>query len=157
MSIIFPTIFSWTEAEVLRVTGRIASLFLIGSSSGTMVNPIVLGFLMDELTPMWFCYLLLGESVMLFVLFIAALFLSKHIKNSQYTAYRDVVIEIKSDEEEQEDEDQLSLLESENVAKDIQKNDLENLRRSNGTLDDIAFADDELKKKSLEQLNNNNL
>jgi hypothetical protein len=53
--------------------------------------------------------------------------------------------------------DQLSLLESENVAKDIQKNDLENLKRSNGTLDDIAFADDELKKKSLEQLNNNNL
>jgi hypothetical protein len=39
----------------------------------------------------------------------------------------------------------------------IQKNDLENLKRSNGTLDDIAFADDELKKKSLEQLNNNNL
>jgi hypothetical protein len=43
-----------------------------------MVNPIILGFLMDELTPMWFCYLLLGESVMLFVLFIAALFLSKN-------------------------------------------------------------------------------
>jgi ribosomal protein S3AE len=62
---------------------------------------------------------------------IPILFLSKHIKNSQYTAYRDVVIEIKSDEEEQEDEDQLSLLESENVAKDIQKNDLENLKRSN--------------------------
>lgn len=154
MSIIFPTIFSWTEAEVLRVTGRIASLFLIGSSSGTMVNPIILGFLMDELTPMWFCYLLLGESLLLFVLFIAALFLSKHIKNSQYTAYRDVVIEIKSDEEDQEDEDELSLLEPVNVTEDTQKNDL---KRSNGTLDDIAFADEEIKKKSLEQLNNNNL
>lgn len=150
MSIIFPTIFTWTEAEVLRVTGKVASLFLIGSSSGTMVNPIILGFLMDELTPMWFCYLLLGESVMLFTLFISALFLSKHIKESQYTAYRDVVIEIK---EEEEPVDIVSLLEHDHEVDLSTMPDLEPTRRR--TLDDIAYADEE-KKKSCEQLNNNN-
>ena len=152
MSIIFPTIFTWTEAEVLRVTGKVASLFLIGSSSGTMVNPIVLGFLMDELTPMWFCYLLLGESVLLFILFMSALLLSNHIKNSQYTAYKDVVIEIKSDDEEPVDI--ASLLEPELDLELKTKNDLE--KQTGNELDDIAFADEELKRKSYEQLNNNN-
>lgn len=146
MSIIFPTIFTWTEAEVLRVTGKVASLFLIGSSSGTMVNPIILGFLMDELTPMWFCYLLLGESVMLFILFVSALLLSKYIKNAQYTAYRDVVVEIK--DEEEEPADVASLLDE-----DLDLEDMTN--EIKGTdLDGIAFADEE-KKKSYEQLNNN--
>ncbi|VDI73266.1 MFS transporter, FHS family, Na+ dependent glucose transporter 1 [Mytilus galloprovincialis] len=146
MSIIFPTIFTWTEAEVLRVTGKVASLFLIGSSSGTMVNPIILGFLMDELTPMWFCYLLLGESVMLLILFVSALLLSKYIKNAQYTAYRDVVVEIK--DEEEEPADVASLLDE-----DLDLEDMTN--EIKGTdLDGIAFADEE-KKKSYEQLNNN--
>ena len=80
LSIIFPTIFIWTEEEMINVTGKIASLFLIASSSGTMINPIVLGLLMDKLTPMWFCYLLLTESVTLLMLYITALGISLWLK-----------------------------------------------------------------------------
>lgn len=83
LSVIFPTIFTWTEAELLPVTGKIASIFLIASSSGTMVNPIVLGYLMDSLTPMWFCYLLLGESIALFILFLSALNIARVVRNRQ--------------------------------------------------------------------------
>lgn len=72
LSIIFPTMFIWTEEELLTITGKVASLFLIASSSGTMVNPIVLGTLMDRLTPMWFCYLLFTESVLLLVFYLLA-------------------------------------------------------------------------------------
>lgn len=72
LSIIFPTMFIWTEEELLTITGKVASLFLIASSSGTMVNPIVLGTLMDKLTPMWFCYLLFTESVLLLVFYLIA-------------------------------------------------------------------------------------
>ncbi|KAK3108871.1 hypothetical protein FSP39_017622 [Pinctada imbricata] len=81
LSIIFPTIFIWTEEEMINVTGKIASLFLIASSSGTMINPIVLGLLMDKLTPMWFCYLLLAESVTLLFLYLMALAISIWLKS----------------------------------------------------------------------------
>ncbi|XP_033761399.1 LOW QUALITY PROTEIN: uncharacterized protein LOC117343177 [Pecten maximus] len=83
LSVIFPTIFTWTEAELLPVTGKIASIFLIASSSGTMVNPIVLGYLMDSLTPMWFCYLLLGESIAMYILFLSALNIARVVRNRQ--------------------------------------------------------------------------
>ncbi|OWF41766.1 sodium-dependent glucose transporter 1-like [Mizuhopecten yessoensis] len=106
LSVIFPTIFTWTEAELLPVTGKIASIFLIASSSGTMVNPIVLGYLMDSLTPMWFCYLLLGESIAMYILFLSALNISRIVKNRQ----RQSSLELETDnylpeEEEEEEED----------------------------------------------------
>ncbi|PVD30383.1 hypothetical protein C0Q70_09648 [Pomacea canaliculata] len=57
MSSIFPTGFLWMEEEFVRVTGRVASSILVASSSGTMVNPIALGALMQNLTPMCRLYL----------------------------------------------------------------------------------------------------
>lgn len=83
MAAIFPTGFTWMEEELLRVTGRVASCILIASSSGTMANPIILGYLMQQFTAMWFSYLLFGESVLclgafLFLLAFSHLYLQKH-------------------------------------------------------------------------------
>lgn len=83
MAATFPTGFTWMEEELVRVTGRVASSILIASSSGTMVNPIILGYLMQQLTPMWFSYLLLAQSVLslgvfLFLLALSRLYLQKH-------------------------------------------------------------------------------
>ncbi|XP_025094849.1 sodium-dependent glucose transporter 1A-like [Pomacea canaliculata] len=83
MSSIFPTGFLWMEEEFVRVTGRVASSILVASSSGTMVNPIALGALMQNLTPMWFPYLLSFESllclcVMFFLFCLSRLYLRKH-------------------------------------------------------------------------------
>lgn len=101
LSIIFPTVFTWTEEELLPVTGKVASLFLIASSSGTMINPIVLGFLMDELTPMYFCYLLLGESIILFFLYVSALCLSRNIQKGKMVneVHLDMELPVKSNSE----------------------------------------------------------
>lgn len=81
MSIIFPTTFCWTEEKLLPVSGKIASLFLISASLGSMINPIVLGHLMGELSPMWFTYLLFGESVVLIVLVFVILVLARICEN----------------------------------------------------------------------------
>ncbi|XP_060561454.1 sodium-dependent glucose transporter 1B-like, partial [Ruditapes philippinarum] len=62
MSITFPCVFSWTHENVIEVTGVISSVFLIAASSGQMLNPLFLGYLMDNISPIWFVFILLGES-----------------------------------------------------------------------------------------------
>ena len=57
MSPILPTLFTWTQEAVAPVSGKIASAFLFSGSIGGMVNPIILGNLMESSTPMWFIYL----------------------------------------------------------------------------------------------------
>jgi fucose permease len=78
-SVIFPIVFMWTEQKFLRVTGKVASIFTVASSIGVMVNSPILGVLMEMFTPMWFCYLLLAETVFIFMLFFAGLFLARKI------------------------------------------------------------------------------
>ena len=82
MSIVFPCIFTWTEESILTVTGRISSMFLISASSGLMLNPLILGYLMDNFTALSFVYLLFTESVICFLLFLSILFLvKKYVEN----------------------------------------------------------------------------
>lgn len=119
LSVIFPTVFTWTEAELLPVTGKIASMFLIASSSGTMVNPIVLGFLMDKLTPIWFCYLMLGESITLFILFLSALNLSRKVQATVTSP--EIVIDDQQLEVMSEDEEIDTAEENKNLLRDFEK------------------------------------
>ncbi|KAK7484908.1 hypothetical protein BaRGS_00023828 [Batillaria attramentaria] len=87
MSSIFPTGLIWMEEELVRVTGRVASAILIASSSGTMVNPILLGYLMAEVSPMWFPYLLFAESCMCFLVFVFLLTLSRLYLQQHYAMH----------------------------------------------------------------------
>ena len=77
-SLMFPCLFTWTEESVLRVTGMISSLFLLASSSGLMINPIFLGILMDKVSPLWYAYLLFGESVLCFVILTSVFLIVKN-------------------------------------------------------------------------------
>ena len=81
MSIVFPCIFTWTEESILNVTGKISSMFLISASSGLMINPLILGYLIDNFSPLCFVYLLFSESVLCLLLFLTILFLvKKHVE-----------------------------------------------------------------------------
>ncbi|XP_005089500.1 sodium-dependent glucose transporter 1C [Aplysia californica] len=84
MSSLFPSGLSWTEAELMPVTGWISSFILIGSSIGMMVNPLILGYLMEEVANMWFCYLLLGETLLMCVIFLFLLFFNRKYVNIKY-------------------------------------------------------------------------
>ena len=94
MAAIFPTGFTWMEEELVRVTGRVASSILIASSAGTMTNPIILGYLMQQLTPMWFCYLLLGEAALCLVMFLFLLAFSRLYIQKHYVMHEAKTTEI---------------------------------------------------------------
>ncbi|XP_055957639.1 uncharacterized protein LOC126824821 [Patella vulgata] len=49
---------AWAHENLLNITGKVTSLILVAASVGTVINPIIIGYLMEELTPMWYCYLL---------------------------------------------------------------------------------------------------
>lgn len=102
LSIMFPVVFTWTEAELFPVTGQISSLFLIGASSLRIVNPLLLGYLMEEETPMYFSYLLLGYSMVLLLLCISAMLVSKKINRGlKGHSYKDseIVISLNTDKD----------------------------------------------------------
>ena len=94
MATIFPTGFTWMEEELVRVTGRVSSSILIAASAGSMTNPILLGYLMQKVTPMWFCYLLLGQSALTLGIFLFLLALSRLYIQSHYNVRESKTIEI---------------------------------------------------------------
>ena len=93
MAAIFPSGFTWMEEELVRVTGRVASSILIACSAGSMVDPIVLGYLMQQETPMWFCYLLLGQSALCFAMFLFLLALSRLYIQKHYNVHEAKTLE----------------------------------------------------------------
>ncbi|CAG5120535.1 unnamed protein product [Candidula unifasciata] len=56
--------FSWTEAELMKVTGPISAVILIGASTGPMVVPFVVGHLVEYESDMWFCYSIVAALVL---------------------------------------------------------------------------------------------
>ena len=69
MSIMWPAIFAWTEETVTEVSRKVSSLFLIAGGVGLMVNPLILGYLMDHVAPLWYVYFLMAEGVIIFISF----------------------------------------------------------------------------------------
>lgn len=78
----YPTVFTWTEEDFLPVTGIISSYFIIMSALGGTINPLLMGFLMDEYSPLWYPCLLLGEACVLLVLCITASLLSRTVNTN---------------------------------------------------------------------------
>ena len=72
MSAIQPTLFTWTEERLLPVTGKISSLYLVTGSAGSVVTPLLFGYLMEDFDSVWFVYLLLGMSLCCVIIYIMA-------------------------------------------------------------------------------------
>ncbi|XP_076439122.1 sodium-dependent glucose transporter 1A-like [Babylonia areolata] len=85
MAAIFPTGFSWMEEELVRVTGVVASCVVISASMGSMSSPVLLGFLMQQKTPMWFSFLMFGEAAACLLVFLFLLALSRLYLRKRYT------------------------------------------------------------------------
>ncbi|KAK3108698.1 hypothetical protein FSP39_013567 [Pinctada imbricata] len=81
MSVIIPCVLAWTEESFLPVTGFISSLFIVGFTTMSSINPLILGVLMEDYTNMWFVYLLMGQSVLLYGILIIAYLFSKYISS----------------------------------------------------------------------------
>ncbi|WAQ93551.1 MFS4B-like protein [Mya arenaria] len=93
MSVIFPCIFTWTEESILEVTGKISAMFLISASSGLLLNPLFVGYLMKNIAPISFLYVLTVESFLCLSLFIVIYFLvKKYIKTGPRSKTFEIVI-----------------------------------------------------------------
>ncbi|KAK3595385.1 hypothetical protein CHS0354_008815 [Potamilus streckersoni] len=86
-SVIFPTLFTFTEEKVQHVNGKISSLFLISSSVGMMIHPIFLGYMMEMYTPLWLLYVLTAESILCLFLLAVLLFVCKTCVNKPITRF----------------------------------------------------------------------
>ena len=75
MSIIFPSIFTWTAESILPVTGTVSGIYLLTVSVVNMLLPLLYGHMMDHYTQLWFTYLLAGQCVLCLILFWAILVL----------------------------------------------------------------------------------
>ncbi|XP_033762389.1 sodium-dependent glucose transporter 1A-like isoform X3 [Pecten maximus] len=95
---IFACIFTWTDEVFLTVTGRISSMFFLVITTSMAINPLILGFLMDNFSNLWFCYLFFGESVLMILLFCSAYLLTRRVKRLYGTNHDDETIEVKTAE-----------------------------------------------------------
>lgn len=99
MSVVFGSIFTWTEESIMKVSSMISSFFLISASLGLMVNPLFLGYLMEQYTPLWFVYLLFGESCICLALYLSIVFIVKSCVHSKPKTGLEMEIEVSPCEE----------------------------------------------------------
>lgn len=92
VSVFFPSVFLWTEADFMSVAGRVSSFLMLSASLGSMINPILIGYLMDNFHSMWFMYVTLADGIVLWVLVWVATYMSRHVKQ-----YKTIEIQIKID------------------------------------------------------------
>ena len=79
MSTIFPAVFTWTSESITPVSGNISSLFYASASVGLIVFPVIFGYTMDRLSPLWFVYLSIGESILWLIIFLATVLLCRRV------------------------------------------------------------------------------
>ncbi|XP_052248788.1 sodium-dependent glucose transporter 1-like isoform X4 [Dreissena polymorpha] len=93
MSVIWPCVFIWTEESILKVTGQISSMFLVASSFGLLINPLIVGYLMQNISPVAFVFVLLAECFLCFGTFLLIfLLVKKFIKNPPGSADTEIVV-----------------------------------------------------------------
>lgn len=79
-STLFPTMFTWTEKNIFPVSGRVSSFFLIMASAGGMAHPITVGYLMENVSAMLFCYVMVGETIVSFLVYGGLCMLARSLK-----------------------------------------------------------------------------
>ncbi|XP_059171572.1 sodium-dependent glucose transporter 1-like [Physella acuta] len=84
MSALYPAGLTWAESELLKVTAWVSSFTLIASAIGMMINPLIIGYLMEEVSNMWFCYVLLSQTLLLCCIFLFLLLFNRCYLNKVY-------------------------------------------------------------------------
>ncbi|XP_063423887.1 sodium-dependent glucose transporter 1A-like [Mytilus trossulus] len=79
VSVFFPSIFIWTQ-DFLTVAGKVSSILLVAASLGSMLNPILIGYLMDNYDSMWFAYITLADGIVMWIMVWIATYVSRYVK-----------------------------------------------------------------------------
>ncbi|XP_050418538.1 sodium-dependent glucose transporter 1 [Patella vulgata] len=79
IGVLFPIGVAWINKSIVSVSGKMSSIMLMGSATGRLCNPIVLGYFMEKFSPLWFCYLTLSEAAISITIFVMSTIYSKKV------------------------------------------------------------------------------
>ncbi|XP_046566541.1 sodium-dependent glucose transporter 1-like [Haliotis rubra] len=86
---VFPAMLTWIEKDFVELSGKIMSVIFIAVGLGGMVNPQIIGHLMQVYSPLWYNYVLTIESVLLFLSFLMLVWLVKKVLSKHHLSYTD--------------------------------------------------------------------
>ncbi|XP_067660327.1 sodium-dependent glucose transporter 1A-like [Haliotis asinina] len=89
LSISFPAMLTWIEKDFVQLSGKIMSVIFIFVGLGGMVNPQIIGHLMQVSSPLWYNYVLTIETVLLFLSFVMLVWLVKKVLSKHHSSYTD--------------------------------------------------------------------
>ncbi|XP_069111103.1 sodium-dependent glucose transporter 1-like [Argopecten irradians] len=63
MGVVWPCLLSWINEKLIPLGGKIAAYVMIASFMGALFSPMLFGYMMEEISPLWFCFLSLGKTI----------------------------------------------------------------------------------------------
>ncbi|XP_060070746.1 sodium-dependent glucose transporter 1-like [Ylistrum balloti] len=78
--LIWPNFLSWINASLIPVRGEISSFINVTSFLGALLAPMIFGYVMEEISLLWFCYLCVGISTINIINAILIVCYSKSMK-----------------------------------------------------------------------------
>ncbi|XP_033738385.1 uncharacterized protein LOC117325958 isoform X2 [Pecten maximus] len=60
--LMWPSLLSWTNENLISVRGKVTAFIMLMGFLGTLLSPLLFGYMMEEISPIWFCFLNLGYS-----------------------------------------------------------------------------------------------
>ncbi|XP_012946602.1 uncharacterized protein LOC101854307 [Aplysia californica] len=89
VSAVHPAGYSMCEAELFPVTVKVATCISVSAGVGSMVNPVVISYLMEQVSNMWFCYTLVLQISALCIVFATLMCFVKCFINRRYGPLKD--------------------------------------------------------------------
>ncbi|OWF40708.1 sodium-dependent glucose transporter 1-like [Mizuhopecten yessoensis] len=59
----WPSILSWSNEHFVPACGKMTAFFMVTAFTGALLSPLLFGYIMEEISPIWFCYLGLGKTL----------------------------------------------------------------------------------------------
>ncbi|XP_067670542.1 sodium-dependent glucose transporter 1A-like [Haliotis asinina] len=66
-AVFFPTGFIRVETDIMPVSGMVAGIMMLATNAAGIVNPLLVGYLMQEVSPKWYVYVTFAEVVVCFL------------------------------------------------------------------------------------------
>ncbi|XP_048254520.1 sodium-dependent glucose transporter 1A-like isoform X2 [Haliotis rufescens] len=79
ISVVFPASLTWTEKELVQLSGKLMGVIYVALGLGGLANPQIIGVAMDLYSPMWYSYVLFAESVLFSITFLVLVTLVKKV------------------------------------------------------------------------------
>lgn len=82
MGIGWPSLLSWINEHFVPSCGTMTAYMMVTAFVGALLSPMLFGYMMEEISPIWFCYLSLGKSIINIVNVILLLIYSRFLHQS---------------------------------------------------------------------------